>query len=72
MECRSCAKYENIPENNEIFICGFKLNKTNNIDNFLLSRCESDKLCENDKLFDFWSNKFTNKELAMTNFILTG
>ena len=62
MECKSCIKKEDIPENKEIFIHGFKHVKTDKIDNFILIGCESDELYENDKLFNFWSNNSVNKE----------
>ena len=49
-------KNKDIPENKEIFVHGFKHNKTDKVDNYILIKCESDKLYENDKLFNFWSN----------------
>ena len=44
--------------------------KTDKIDKFILIGCEADDLCENDKLLNFWSNKFLNKEAEteMRNF----
>ena len=38
----------------------------------MLIGSESDELYENDKLFNFWSNKFINKEIENRNFKLTG
>ena len=40
-------KYEDIRENKEIFINGFKYIKTDKIDNFILIGCESYDLFEN-------------------------
>ena len=72
MEVKSHTKYEEIPANKEIFVYGFKHNKTEKVDSFILIGCESEELCENHKLFNFWSNKFINKEIEMRNFKLTG
>ena len=69
---KSCIKYEDIPENKEIFIYGYKHIKTNKIDNYILIGCESDELFENDKLFNFWSNKFINNEIEKRDFQITG
>ena len=55
MECKSYMKNEDVPENKEIFVYGFKHVKTDQIDNYILFGCESDELYENDKLFNFWS-----------------
>ena len=66
------TKYENIPENKEIFIYGFKHIKTDKIDNYILIGCESDELYENNKLFNFWSNKCINKEKEDRDFKMTG
>ena len=55
MECKSYIKKEDISENKEMFIYGFKHVKTDKIDNYILIGCESDELFENDKLFNFWS-----------------
>ena len=60
-------KNEVSPENKEIFVYGFKHIKTDKIDKFILFRCESDELFENDRLFDFWSNNFFKKEIEMRN-----
>ena len=72
MEYKSYIKYEDIPENKEIFIYGFKHVKTDKIDNYILIGCESDELFENDKLFNFWSNKFINTEIEKRDFQITG
>ena len=63
IESMSYTKYENISENKEIFIYGIKHVKTDKIDNYILIGCESDKLLENDKLFNIWSNKIINNEI---------
>ena len=72
MECKSYMKNKDIPENKEIFVHGFKHIKTNEIDNYVLTGCDSDEIFENDKLFNFWSKKFINKGIEMRNFKLTG
>ena len=72
MESKSYTKNEDISENKEIFIYGFKYVKTDKVDNYILIGCESDELSENDKLFNFWSNKFINKEIEIRNFEVTG
>ena len=61
MECKLCIKNEDISENKEIFIYGFKHVKTDKVDNYIIIGCESDELCENDKLFNFWSNILINE-----------
>ena len=68
MDCKSYLKNEDISENKEIFIYGFKHVKTDKIGNYILIGCESDELFENDKLFNFWSNKFLNKEIEKKKF----
>ena len=70
--CKSSIKYQDIPENKEIFIYGFKNIKTEKIDNYILIGCESDELYENNNLFNFWSNKFINNEIENRNFQITG
>ena len=72
MDFKSYIKYEDLPENKEIFIYSFKHVKTDKVDNYILIGCESDELFENDKLFNFWSNKFINNEIENRNFKLTG
>ena len=71
LDRKSYTKNEDISENKEIFIYGFKQVKTDKMDNYILIGCESDVLYENDKLFNFWSNKFINKEIEMRNFKIT-
>ena len=68
----SYIKYEDIPENKEIFIYSFKPVQTDKVDNYILIASESDELHENDKLFNIWSNKLINKEIENRNFKLTG
>ena len=70
--CKSYLKYEDIPENKEIFVYGYKHIKTDKIDNCILIGCESDEIIENDKLFNFWSNKFINEEIQKRYFQITG
>ena len=70
--CKSYMKNEDTPEKKEIFIYGFKYNKTDKIDNYILFGCESDELFESDKLFNFCSNKFIIKEKGMRKFKITG
>ena len=72
MDCKSYTKNEDISENKEIFVYGFKHVKTDKVDNFILIGCGSDVLYEHDKLFNFWSNKFINKELENRDFKMTG
>ena len=72
MDCKLYIKNEDISENKEIFVCGFKHVKTNKIYNYILIGCESDELFENDKLFNFWSNKFINEEVQKRKFKITG
>ena len=69
---KSYIKYEDISENKEIFIYGFKHVKKDKIDNYILIGCESDDFFENDKLFNFWSNKFINNEIEKRDFQITG
>ena len=72
LDCKSYTKNEDIPENKEIFIYSLKHVKTDKIDNYVLIGSESDELFENDKLFNFWSNKFINNEIENRDFKLTG
>ena len=70
--CKAYMKYDDTPENKEIFIYEFEHIKTDKIDNYILIGCESDELHENDKLFNFWSNKIINEEIKMRIFQITG
>ena len=72
MESKLYIKNEDISENKEILVYGFKYVNTDKVDNYILIGCESDELFENDKLFNFWSNKIINKEIESRNFKLTG
>ena len=72
MEFKSYIKYEDIPENKEIFIYSFKPVQTDKVDNYILIGSESDELYENDEFFNIWSNKLINKEIENRNFKLTG
>ena len=69
---KSYNKYEDIPENKEIFVYGYKHIKTDKIDNYILIGCETDELYENNELFNFWSNKFINEEVQKRKFNITG
>ena len=68
IEIMTYTEYENIPENKEILIYGFKHKKTYKLDKYILIGCESDALYESDKLFNFWSNKLKNKEIKRRDF----
>ena len=72
LDFKSYIKYEDIPENKEIFIYSFKHVKTNKVENYILIASETDELHENDKLFIIWSNKLINKEIENRNSKLTG
>ena len=72
MECQFYMKNEYIPENKQIFVYGFKLIKTDKIDTYIIIGRELNELYEIDKLFNFWSNNFMNKEITMRNFKLIG
>ena len=71
LDFKSYIKYEDLPENKEIFIYSFKPVQTNKVENYILIASESDELHEN-KLFNIWSNKLINKEIENRNFKLTG
>ena len=60
-------KNEDVPENKEIFVYGFRHIKTGKIDKYIIIGFELDELYENDKLFNFWSIKFIKKEMEMRN-----
>ena len=52
---------------------GFKHNKKFKVNIYKLLGCELDELYENDKLFNFWFNKFINKEIQKRKFkMITG
>ena len=72
LEYKSYRKYEDIPENKEVFNHGFKHFETDKSDIYILIACESDELYENDQLVNFWSKKLMNKEIEMRNFKITG
>ena len=72
IEFKSHTKDEAIPENKEIFIFSFKHVKTDKVNIYILIGSKSDELYENDKLFNFWSNKYIKKEIEIRNFKLTG
>ena len=72
MDYKTYTKNEDIPENKEIFVYSFKHVKTDKVNNYILTACESDELHENDKLFNIWSNNLINKEIQNRDFKLTG
>ena len=71
MECKMYIKNEDVSENKEIFIYGFKHVKTDKVDNYIIIGCEPDQLHENDTLVNFWSFKSINKEIDMRKFKIT-
>ena len=73
--CNFYIKNEDNPENKVIFVYGFKRIRTDKVDKYIIIGCESDGLYENNKLFNFWSNKFIKEEiekrkLKMTEWLL--
>ena len=72
MHSKSYTNYEDISENKEIFFYGFKHVKRDKVGNYILIGCESNDLYENDKSFNFWSNKFINKKIEKKDFKITG
>ena len=69
--CKSHIKYEDVPENKELFFYRFKRFKTDNINYHILIGSESDVLYEYNKLFNFWYNEFINKEIEKRDFKIT-
>ena len=72
MDCNSYIKNEDVPENKEISLHGFKHVETDKIDNYILLGCQSDELYEKDNIFNFWSNKITNRKIEVRFFKITG
>ena len=72
MDCKPFMKSEDIPQNREIFIHRFKHIKTHKVGNCIILGCKSDELYENDKLPNFRSNKYKNKEIERKDFKVTG
>ena len=70
--CKSYRKHEAVPKNKEMFVYGFKHFKLDKVGICILFSCESDELNQNDKLLNFWSDKFINEELEKGNFKITG
>ena len=70
--CKSYTKKEGFLENNDIFDFGFKHINREKIDNFKLFGCERDELHEKDKLFNFWSNRFLDKEIEKRDVRIAG
>ena len=68
MEGKSYIKHEDIPENKEIFVYGFRHIQADKVDNYILIGCESAELYENNILLNFWSNKIICKENEMRSF----
>ena len=71
MKCKSYLINEGIAENKEIVVFGFKDIGTKMV-NYILKGCESEDLCEKDKLLIFWSKIFRKKEIEKRKFKLTG
>ena len=71
VECKLNIKNE-INENKETIIYGFKHVKTDQVEKYTMIGCESDELYEHDKLFKFWSNKGVKKEIEKRDFKMTG
>ena len=69
--CKFYMKNEDIPENKEIFVYGFRHIKADKVDNFILFGCELDEIYEFHKLFHLWSKTFLNKEIKKRNFKIT-
>ena len=67
IESMAYTKYEDIPEYKEIFVHGFEHIKIDKVDKYIIIGCSSVELCENDKLFNFWSIKFLNEEIEKEN-----
>ena len=61
----SYMKHEDVPEDEEIFNFRFRHIKTDKTNKYKLIGCESDKLYDNDKLFNFWSNQVLNEEISV-------
>ena len=59
-------------ENREVIKYGFRYNKTDKVYNYMLIGCESQDVCENIKLFNFRSNKFSKREIEKRDFKITG
>ena len=59
MNCKSYMKKGDLPENKEMFFYGFKHDKTDKVDNYILIECESDELYGKDKNFNFGSENFS-------------
>ena len=72
IECKTYIEKENNPENKEQFVYGFKHIKTDKINFYILIGCESVEIYKNDKLINFWSNKFVNQEIEKRDFKITG
>ena len=72
MEYTSYMRNEDVAENKEILDYGFKPIKTDKMDNYILIGYESCELYVNNKLFNFWSNKFMNKVRENRDFRITG
>ena len=70
--CKLYMKHKDVPETKKILLHGFKHVKRDKVDNSILIGCKSDEIFENDRLFNFWSDKFINKEIGMKIFRITG
>ena len=65
---KSNMKQEDVPENKEKFVYGFKQIIADKIDNYILIGCESEEIYEIDKLFNFWSVRFINEEIEKNDY----
>ena len=54
-----------------VIVFEFKHKKTDKAEYFILIGCKSDELKKNDELFNFWLNKFLNKETELKIFGVT-
>ena len=70
--CIPYTIHEDIFGNKHILLYGFKHNKTDKVNKYILIGCESDELNETDQIINFWSNKFINKAFEKRNFKKTG
>ena len=69
---KSYINNKHILSDKEIFFYGFEHTKTDKIDKYILIGCGLEGFYENDKLFNFWSNIFLNKEIKNKDFKITG
>ena len=63
--CKSYTKHQNALEKKSESFTDSNIYKTDKIDKYILTGCHSD---ENNKLLNFWSAKFINKQKEKKNF----